>query len=76
MNCKLFADERQNALFQAISDAAHADLPEGTNPPYEEKDMMYLYLENTPVASIVCEVIDQLNRLGYQIVNNKGENHE
>ena len=51
--------EAHNALYTAIHNAADAS--------FEETDKLYSYIEKAPRASLVCEIIWELEEMGYEI---------
>lgn len=59
-DCTTFSEEQNNALYQAIHEAADC-------VDYDDPRKVYLYLEATPRASLTVEIVDALHRMGYQI---------
>ncbi len=57
---KTFREDKHNALATAVYNAA------GCNNK-DEKDKLYSYLENAPMASYITEVVDELEKLGFTI---------
>ena len=66
MGCKAFENEQHNILADAISIAS--EITPGTE--VENKDKIYNFLENTPHASLIVEIVDALTKLGYSIKKN------
>lgn len=66
LKCKMFADEQQNALYEAMHKAA------GCTDLVNDQGHIYEFLEDTPRGTIVCQTIDALNELGYEIIKSKG----
>lgn len=62
--CRLYDAAENNALMQAFTNAAKAD---ADSAPYTPNDMIYSYVESTPITSLVPELIGELHRLGYAI---------
>jgi hypothetical protein len=58
--CDMFTTEDYNALYTALHEAAEAT--------YDETGKLYDYIEGAPRTSLVCELIHELNNLGYKIV--------
>ena len=75
---ELFSGEKgsqQNALLKALILAA-ADysltIPEEARAdPDDVKAGLYQYVEETPATSLVVEIVEALNHLGYQITVNE-----
>lgn len=63
---KLYTDPACNALYQAIMDCA--DEHYGPDPDHYN---MYEYLEKTPRASLVAEIVQKLEANGFKIVEAK-----
>lgn len=56
---KMFGQEDHNALYTALHNAANAS--------FEESGILYEYIEHSPRASLVCEILMELEELGYEI---------
>ncbi len=56
---ELFGDKQHNILYTAIHNAADAS--------FEESGKLYDYIESTPRTSLVCEIINELDEMGYEI---------
>ena len=57
--CKMFGEEGHNVMYTALHNAACAT--------YEESGIVYNYLESTPRASLVCELLGEIEEMGYEI---------
>jgi len=67
LECTLFADEQENVLMQALINAAKAY---GINPQTDRPvsaEQIYAYLDGTPKTSLIVELVDELEELGYRI---------
>jgi hypothetical protein len=58
--------EEYNAVMQALKDCGH-DSVESKLGEHDEYDI-YDFLEKTPKASLVCELVDKLHTYGYHII--------
>jgi hypothetical protein len=64
----LFKGEQYQALHTALVKCAE----DSTNVTIEEDDMVvYTYLDDTPQASLVSELVMKLNEMGYSITPTK-----
>ena len=61
--CTMFTDEERNALMSALIDASTASM--GVDE--DGNTDVYGYLEDTPKTSLISELVEHLNRLGYRI---------
>ena len=69
--CTMFGgegSEAQNAVWTAIEQCG-IDMAEGHCEEIipGDSNLTYNWLEDTPRASLVCELVDKLKELGYQI---------
>lgn len=55
----MFGQDEHNALYTSFHNAADAH--------FTEAGKLYNYIEQAPRASLVCELIDELHELGYEI---------
>lgn len=55
----MFSDEQHNAMYTALHNAADAT--------FEESGKLYDYIESTPRTSLVCELLMELEDLGYEV---------
>lgn len=53
------SSESYNALYTALHNAADAE--------FDDTGKLYDYIETTPRASLVCEIVDGLEEIGYEI---------
>jgi len=62
--CKMFGTEEHNAVYTALHNAAGAT--------YEESGYLYDYMESTPRTSFVCELLMELEEMGYEVRKKNG----
>lgn len=58
---QMFDDEQMNALTDALLNISGAK-------DFNDNETIYNYLEDTPKASLMVELVQSLNSIGYKIV--------
>lgn len=65
LKCDMFEGEQENALMSALMEASGANFLDRDN------ELIYKFLEDTPKTSLIVDLVQNLNNLGYKIVSKK-----
>lgn len=63
---EMFTTVPENVLFQALHEAAGCK-------DYNDLNTLYNYIENTPRCSLTISIIDELYKIGFEIVRKPPE---